>query len=181
MDRPMKDPALASRLREVVEAIGTQQAAADRVGVSLAQVKRYLQGRSRPSLKVAADLASAGGFAIEYVLTGKGPKTLQESISEGARDAEPGEDIRDLLALRFRAACDVAGIPQAVSDPDAALLVDMAFTDVMSYPRAYQLHLANSVAEAHRHALLYGQQRALRRVAGIPAGSGRGGSPRGGR
>lgn len=69
--------AFRARLRQVVEAIGTQALAADVAGVSLRSMKNYLAGRSLPlPYAVASRLAARARFESEWLMTGQGRRNL---------------------------------------------------------------------------------------------------------
>lgn len=82
--------ALASRLRRVVEEIGTQADAARAARVSLRSMKRFLSGEAMPSAPIVAQLAAEGGWSTDWILTGKGRERL---ATRGVREkaAEVGK------------------------------------------------------------------------------------------
>ncbi|HEX2882273.1 MAG TPA: helix-turn-helix transcriptional regulator [Polyangiaceae bacterium] len=66
--------ALAARVRETVEAIGTQDEAAEVAGISTRQIKKYVGGEGVPPLPVAAALTRSAGYDLEWLATGLGQR-----------------------------------------------------------------------------------------------------------
>mgnify|MGYP001942471148 FL=1 len=61
---------LARRIRALVEAIGTQSAAAETAGLTPRQLSRMLSAEAAPSLLPVAKLASAAGKSLDWVAYG---------------------------------------------------------------------------------------------------------------
>lgn len=62
---------LMSRLRDLVEKIGTQRQAAAVAQLDPRQITRMLSGEAAPSLLPVARLAEAAGKSIDWVVTGR--------------------------------------------------------------------------------------------------------------
>jgi len=92
--------ALATRLREMVEQIGTQPRAAEVAGVSLRALEQYLSGKVAPSLLATGNLAAATGYSLDWVLTGQGAKARDTTKLPDPR-TNPG-DAAIASGLRMR-------------------------------------------------------------------------------
>lgn len=64
---------LRARIRELVEAIGTQAEAATVAELDVRQIGRLLSGESAPSLLATARLAAAAGKTLEWVVGRESP------------------------------------------------------------------------------------------------------------
>lgn len=73
--------ALCERLREMVDVLGTQGAAAKVGRISPRQLRSYLSGESVPSFLVVSRMARAAGFNPNYVMVGDGPR-LEVPVDE---------------------------------------------------------------------------------------------------
>lgn len=177
MPRPVRDDllALASRMREAAKAIGTQEAAGRAIGVSLPQMQRYVSARSEPPMKVAAALATAAGFTVEWMLTGKGPKLFSEqmamareqSVEQDRADREhrvTSGDLRSVVLERIAFACEVAGVEFSPSDADSIQLVDDTVGAISVHPATMRAALTEAVLEGQMLALGYARMVSLRKV-----------------
>lgn len=66
--------ALAARVEEVADAIGTRRRAAAAAGISPQQLHNLISGKSAPSFLVAGRLAAEAGYDLHWLFTGEGPK-----------------------------------------------------------------------------------------------------------
>ncbi|MFN4325199.1 MAG: hypothetical protein ACK4FP_04865 [Azonexus sp.] len=91
--RPIRNPetdAFVTRLKEV---IGGRKIVwfAKECGLPESNIRTYLAGRL-PSIDKAAAIAAAGGVTVDWLATGKGPKTRAEARAlEAAAEPAPGE------------------------------------------------------------------------------------------
>jgi DNA-binding phage protein len=69
---PEQRAALAGRIRLMVEAVGTQTAAAEVAGISPRQLSDYIQAQGAPSFLPLMRLALHTGFDLNWVATGEG-------------------------------------------------------------------------------------------------------------
>jgi len=65
----------------MVDAIGSQVAAATEAGVLARQIQRYRSGEQVPSFAVVAKLAAASGFDLNWVATGMGPQRKRGDLA----------------------------------------------------------------------------------------------------
>jgi DNA-binding phage protein len=89
--------ALAGRIKEMVDHLGTQVEAARIAGISTRQLRTYMSGESNPTFIVIARLTKASGFNSHYVMTGEGQKAQMKAPE--ATIALPG-NIGAYLELR---------------------------------------------------------------------------------
>jgi transcriptional regulator with XRE-family HTH domain len=150
--------ALARRVRDMVEAIGTQPKAAEVARVSLRQLEQYLSGNVAPSLLAAGNLAAATGFSLDWVLTGTGnrlrssePDRLANPLDAEIRDTEEILCIARLLQPAL-AAYSEAGASLSAEDEDA--IVGDTVDALRELGRGESGHcfqkLVSAAIEAHR-------------------------------
>jgi len=85
--------ALGKRVRVLVEAVGTTQAAAAEIaGVSVQQLGRVMRAKNAPSLVPLARLAEATGISLDWVATGEGPQRRGDPESVRPREVPAPTD-----------------------------------------------------------------------------------------
>lgn len=94
-DVPSFTAELGSRLSSVIDAIGSQKAAASIAGVSDEQLGRWKSGKARPSFFGMQALAQAAGVSLDWLATGEGPMRPSDSSADsggsgGASGAQAG-------------------------------------------------------------------------------------------
>jgi len=81
---------LRARLRMAVAIVGTQSAAADRLGISQARLSNYVRGENAPSNEILQRLAAVTGVREHWLRTGEGPVFEREQVTPGREaDREP--------------------------------------------------------------------------------------------
>jgi phage repressor protein C with HTH and peptisase S24 domain len=82
---------LENRIDEAARVIGDRQTAANVMGVSAAQLYRYLKGEAVPPLSAMISLARRSGLALEWLATGEGP--MRPGEAGAALPMKPGDYI----------------------------------------------------------------------------------------
>jgi transcriptional regulator with XRE-family HTH domain len=62
---------LKDRIAKIVKSSGGPKKFAEKVGISTAQVDRYVKGRNTPGLDVAAKIAELAGVTIDWLMYGR--------------------------------------------------------------------------------------------------------------
>lgn len=174
--RPVRDELLplAERIREAVSVIGTQLEAANTTGVSPRQMRAYVSARSKPDAQVLSALAASAGFAVEWMISGAGPKLLSDSIG-AAREADrgpPDDDVSRHVRARLLSACETAGVDFEAGDPDVERLVVATTELVLAFAPEQRVHVAYAVASAAHLSVLFTRQQALKKAARQAIGTG---------
>lgn len=92
------DPAIAeraSRLREAVRTAGGNKVVAERAGMPVSTLNRYVAGRDMKASALIA-LAPATGVRLEWLATGEGPKQLPRGQDAGASGEQADDDADQL-------------------------------------------------------------------------------------
>ncbi|MBR0644022.1 hypothetical protein [Plastoroseomonas hellenica] len=84
----------AQRLKTAVRASGGNKAVAEKSGVPLNTLTRYLQGGEMKVGNVVS-LAEATGFRLEWLLAGRGPRNEAEAAAERGQAPAPGGEARE--------------------------------------------------------------------------------------
>jgi transcriptional regulator with XRE-family HTH domain len=95
---------LGSRLRAMVEALGSQSVAAQAAQVSVRQLQMYLQGQTAPSFLAVARLAQATGYSLDWVFTGEGPEAQLIAVGVPTPDPAFMGRLVDAIAKAYKAA-----------------------------------------------------------------------------
>lgn len=168
MELPVREELreIAARIRDAIEAIGTQAEAARLTGLSATTLKRYVAGRSMPSKDSVEAIATAAKYSFDWIMNGKGHKRLVDSIGE-SRDGGPSEaDVRAHVRRQLASACETAGVDFDAGDPEVEHLVSSSVDRVLQYAPEQQVFIAATVASAQADAILFTRQQAIRRAAG---------------
>jgi phage repressor protein C with HTH and peptisase S24 domain len=80
------DLELEKRLGQVSAIVGDRKTAALVMGISEAQLYRYLKGDGVPSLIALVRLAKTTGMALEWLATGEGPMRADEAVTPSAEE-----------------------------------------------------------------------------------------------
>lgn len=169
MELPVRDELrdVAARLREAVEAAGTQSEVAELIGVSKTTLKRYVSGRSEAPDEAVRKIAAAASFTFEWVKEGREPKQLAGAIRI-ARKLDPGpsdDEIRAHVRRHVASACETAGIDFDAGDPEVETFLESSLARVLVYPPEQRVFVAGTVASAQSDAILFARQQAIRRAA----------------
>ena len=79
------DSDFGSRLKFVIDRIGTQKRAGEVAGVKSEMIAKYLSGRAKPSFFAIGALAEAAGESLDWLATGRrdavdAPGTIDETL-----------------------------------------------------------------------------------------------------
>lgn len=127
---------LAVRIRAMVDAAGSQPAAAKLAQLSVRQIAAYVAGESAPPLLPIARLATSLGFDLNWLISGEGePHRMTptaEAMAAIAADAKRATGFMRMsriaaqIAARLR---DVHGAELGLSERVAGAIVALLFTD----------------------------------------------------
>jgi transcriptional regulator with XRE-family HTH domain len=130
--KPAERKRFAGRIREMVDAAGSQNAAADAAGVSVRQIAAYCAGESAPTFLPLAKLAGHTGFSLEWVYSGKGPRrrsdlTVEQMTAPSASPLMRVElslkeaQLQHDLVVRLQEVYAEAGITMSEATSDAVI------------------------------------------------------------
>lgn len=142
--------ALVSRLKQV---IGDESVSAfsRRCGVSEAGLRSYVNDGRMPSIDKALAIAQAGGVTLDWLATGRGPKTQAELRALQAAPSPASVAALDLPRLQAAIATVEEGLTatRRVMDPDRKAELILAVYDLFEDPAATRdlvLRLVKSAA-----------------------------------
>ena len=94
---------LKARLRMAVAIVGTQSAAAERIGVSQARLSNYVRGENAPADDILQRLAAATGVRLDWLRTGELPvfdRAQPAPAQEADREPMANGEVLDLVGGR---------------------------------------------------------------------------------
>lgn len=115
---------LGGRIRECVDSFPTRKAAAEAMGISPQHMRRLIHGQGGvPNAQVLARLADAGGFNLNWLVSGEGsPKATRGRVTQlTALAAREGEREANVLLSTFEYATRASDLLQSAQTKVAAL------------------------------------------------------------
>jgi transcriptional regulator with XRE-family HTH domain len=94
---PSSPSELGCRLAAVAKSVGSQSRAADLMGVSLSQFKRYVAGDNQPTFETVANLSLSANLNLDWLAFGRGEMRAGEAVPTPAPATTTAERDADLV------------------------------------------------------------------------------------
>lgn len=159
--------AFAARVRTLVAAAGSQQAAADFAGCSVRQIAAYVAAESAPPLLNIARLAAQTGFSLDWVVDGREPQRRDSLRVSPERRAPYGLDSRLMGRLVDALARVYEEFGVRLPNTELGRIAGDAYADIASAggDETEQLAMVRAAAAQHRRQLTTETPRARKRPA----------------
>jgi len=109
LERVKDNAGLVLRIRELAEQMGKAKFARA-VNISATQLFRYLNGTNEPRVSILLRMAEAGGTSVEWLATGKGPRSGELHSVRSKIDTELLREIMLRLELLLEQENAVMGV-----------------------------------------------------------------------
>lgn len=104
-----KREAIGERIAEVRKGLGWKQPQfGDYIGVSKQSVSGYERGEVFPTIEALTKIAQVGGVSLDWLLLGKGPRSLRDEYPTQVKEKEDHYDSisqKDRVLLRMLRSC----------------------------------------------------------------------------
>jgi len=149
-------PGFGKRVQEVLDEAGVNRSEAMRkLGVAYTTLTKWIQGPNTPNVANLIPLAQLGGVHIQWLITGEGPKYVDEARNRDASKAELERRQRYAEAVERYLASDLAG---DVEPQVALLLRDFDFSMLgIEHPEMKDVHRVRDLMDFQRQLRHFGR------------------------